>query len=443
MKNIQNAASSWQRFPKKHRLSILSLATLTMVALLWRPSSIEIASDSRKPVDMSTTQRSVLGDQNSEPLGEQIDSNSPEFSAPKDELEQEISSAQQTHRHVIAKNELLGSIFEQYGLTQNDMYSLIAANRSIERINPGMTLEWSLGEGGKITELKLERNVKDADLYTWEDGRYHYERVETQGEMQPVLLHGRITDSFYNAARSAGLSEGQIITIAKAMQWKFDLGRQAKKGDRFAVQLEREFIDGKAVGRGEIKALLYQSGSREYAAIQYQDGNFYDEKGQSLARAFDRLPTSKRYRISSPFNPNRKHPVTGRIAPHNGTDFATPIGTPIYATGDGVVVKAQKHALAGNYVVIKHGREYMTRFLHLHRILVKKGDTVTRGQKIALSGNTGRSTGPHLHYELIKNSRPVNAMKVPLPQASPVPSNQRTRFVATAESVLSSLRDQI
>ncbi len=443
MKNLLIAANSWQRFPKKHRLSILSLASLTLVALLWRPSSIEIASDLRKPVDMSTTQRSTLADQNSEPLGDQIDSDSPEFSAPKDELEQEISLEQQTHRHVIAKDELLGGIFEQYGLTQNDMYSLIAANRSIERINPGMTLEWSLGESGKIVELVLERNVKVADSYIWKDGRYHYQQVETQGEMQPVLLNGRITDSFYNAARSAGLSKGQIITIAKAMQWKFDLGRQAKKGDRFAVQLEREFIDGKAVGRGEIKALLYQSGNKEYAAIQYQDGNFYDEKGQSLARAFDRLPTSKRFRISSPFNPNRKHPITGRVAPHNGTDFATPIGTPIYATGDGVVVKAQKHALAGNYVVIKHGREYMTRFLHLHRILVKKGDTVTRGQKIALSGNTGRSTGPHLHYELIKNSRPVNAMKVPLPQASPVPSNQRARFVTSAESVVSSLRDQI
>lgn len=416
---------------------------LTLVALLWRPSSIDLPLDSRKSLEISSSQKTVLSDQYSEPLGEQIDSDAPEFSAPKDELEQELSSEQQTHSHVIAKGELLGSIFEQYGLMQNDMYALIAASKSIERINPGMSLEWSLGEGGKITQLRLERNVKTADVYTWQDGRYQYQQVETSGNFKPVFLSGRINGSFYNSAIAAGLTPGQIQTIAKAMQWKFDLGRQARRGDRFAVQVEREFIDGQAVGKGELKALLYSTGGKEYAAIRFDDNRFYDEKGQSLARAFDRLPTSKRYRISSPFNPNRRHPVTGRFAPHNGTDYATPIGTPVYATGDGVVVKAQKHALAGNYVVIKHGREYMTRYLHLHRILVKKGDRISRGQKIALSGNTGRSTGPHLHYELIKNARPVNSEKVPLPQASPVPRSKRPEFTANAQSVLSVLRDQI
>jgi|GEM_PF-1308538 len=443
MKNILVAANSWQRLSKKHRLSILGLMMLTLVALLWRPSSIDLPRDTRKPLDISSSQKTVLSDQNSEPLGEQIDSDSPEFSAPKDELEQELSNEQQTHSHVIAKGELLGSIFEQYGLMQNDMYALIGTNKSIERINPGMTLEWSLGEGGKITQLRLERNIKTADLYTWQDGRYHYQQVETSGNFKPVFLSGRINGSFYNSAIAAGLTPGQIQTIAKAMQWKFDLGRQARRGDRFAVQIEREFIDGKAVGKGELKALLYTTGSKEYAAIRFEDSRFYDENGQSLARAFDRLPTSKRYRISSPFNPNRRHPVTGRFAPHNGTDYATPIGTPVYATGDGVVVKAQKHALAGNYIVIKHGREYMTRYLHLHRILVKKGDRISRGQKIALSGNTGRSTGPHLHYELIKNARPVNSVKVPLPQASPVPRSKRNEFTSNAQSVLSVLRDQI
>ncbi|WP_235869188.1 peptidoglycan DD-metalloendopeptidase family protein [Veronia nyctiphanis] len=106
------------------------------------------------------------------------------------------------------------------------------------------------------------------------------------------------------------------------------------------------------------------------------------------------------------------------------------MGTPVLATGDGVVVKATKHSLAGYFVVIKHGREYTTRYLHLSRILVKKGQRVKMGQKIALSGNTGRSTGPHLHYELHKFGRPVNAMKVPLPQASPIPRKEKAGFIA-------------
>ncbi len=170
---------------------------------------------------------------------------------------------------------------------------------------------------------------------------------------------------------------------------------------------------------------------------------FYDEQGQSLDRALRRIPTAKRYRISSSFDPHRKHPITGRISPHNGTDFATPVGTSVLAAGDGVVVKARKHPLAGNYIVIKHGREYSTRYLHLHRILVKPGDHVSMGQRIALSGNTGRSTGPHLHFELLKYGHPVNAMKVPLPEAHPVPSQDRRVFERQAKRAKQALEQRL
>ncbi len=158
------------------------------------------------------------------------------------------------------------------------------------------------------------------------------------------------------------------------------------------------------------------------------DGQYYDLNGESLARAFSRYPTKSRYRLSSHFNPYRKHPVTGRVRPHNGTDFATPIGTPILATGDGVVTRVTNHPYAGLYIVIEHGDKYKTRFLHLSKALVRKGQTVSRGQKIALSGNSGRSTGPHLHYELHVNGRPVNAMTAPIPVAEGVGDKQRLAF---------------
>ncbi|USD64537.1 murein DD-endopeptidase MepM [Vibrio sp. SCSIO 43136] len=448
MTNFQNAATlTWQRLSKNHRTAIMGAFALTSAFMLWTPNVVEVTHEvSRKPIEITTEQQSSLADQDSEPfsepLGEQIDSNAPEFSAPKDELDYELEAEPVKHSHVVAKNELVSAIFSQYGLSSRDMYAMIGVDRSLERVNPGMNLEWQVDDEGKILELRIERSAKTADVYTWQDDKYHFEKIETQGEIQPIFLSGRVTDNFYNAAKSAGLTDGQIITLSNAMQWKFNFGRSARKGDSFAVKVNKEFIDGKPVGRGEVSALLYKSGGKEYTAIKASDGHFYDVKGESLSRAFNRLPTNKRYRISSPFNPNRRHPVTGRVAPHNGTDFATPIGTPIMATGDGVVVKAQKHPLAGNYVVIKHGREYMTRYLHLHRILVKPGQRVTRGQKIALSGNTGRSTGPHLHYELIKHGRPVNAMKVPLPQAAPIAKSERSAFISQAKSVLTALRDQ-
>lgn len=293
-------------------------------------------------------------------------------------------------------------------------------------------IEWSVTEEGRVKEFSVKRSAKMTDVYTLTDQGYKFKQLEENGEIKPVMLTGRISGSFYQSARTAGLSPNQIQTVVQALQWRFDFGREARKGDRFAVSVEREFIEGKAVTRGNVKSLYYLSGSREVFVMRHDDGQFYDAEGKSLNRALRRIPLAKRYRISSSFNPRRKHPVTGRISPHNGTDFATPIGTTVVAAGDGVVVKARKHPLAGNYVVIKHGREYMTRYLHLHKLLVKVGDKVTMGQRIALSGNTGRSTGPHLHYELIKKNRAVNAMKVPLPQAEPISSKQRGRFVQLA-----------
>ena len=164
------------------------------------------------------------------------------------------------------------------------------------------------------------------------------------------------------------------------------------------------------------------------------DGNYYDGQGNSLERGFRRYPTHSRYRISSNFNPARKHPVTGMVRPHEGTDFAVPVGTPVLATGDGIVQKATSHPLAGTYIVIKHGRTLSTRYLHLSKLLVKTGQRVKMGDKIGLSGNTGRSTGAHLHYELRINNRPVNAMTAKLPMAEPLSGKERRQFLAKVKS---------
>ena len=124
------------------------------------------------------------------------------------------------------------------------------------------------------------------------------------------------------------------------------------------------------------------------------DNNFYTPEGNSLDPSFARYPFDGSYRLSSGFNPRRKHPVTGRISPHNGTDFAMPIGTPVTAPANGRVEKIANHPAAGRYTIIRHDNGYRTRYLHLSRQLVSQGQRVTMGERIALSGNTGRSTRP-------------------------------------------------
>lgn len=167
------------------------------------------------------------------------------------------------------------------------------------------------------------------------------------------------------------------------------------------------------------------------AAFLADDGRFYDREGNSLERAFNRYPVDKKYRrITSAFNPRRKHPVTGRITPHNGTDFATPVGAPVYATGDGKVIGVRNHPYAGKYLVIEHNSVYTTRYLHLDQFLVKKGQYVTRGQKIALAGQTGRLTGPHLHFEVLVRNRAVDPIKADLPIARSIPNENKPIFYA-------------
>ncbi|MCC5854029.1 MAG: peptidoglycan DD-metalloendopeptidase family protein, partial [Alkalimonas sp.] len=167
---------------------------------------------------------------------------------------------------------------------------------------------------------------------------------------------------------------------------------------------------------------------QQLTAFLHENGQYYDAEGNSLQRAFMRIPLQREFRISSPFNPRRLHPVTRRVSPHNGTDFATPTGTPVLAAADGVVIRVENHPFAGRYIEIQHHGQYKTRYLHLDRALVRNGQRVERGQRIALSGATGRVTGPHLHYELHVNNRPVNPMTANIPLAQPIPDEGRDAF---------------
>ena len=184
----------------------------------------------------------------------------------------------------------------------------------------------------------------------------------------------------------------------------------------------------------------YYIAGKDYYAIRAEDGKFYDRNGTGLAKGFLRFPTAKQFRISSNFNPRRTNPVTGRVAPHRGVDFAMPQGTPVLSVGDGEVVVAKRSGAAGYYVAIRHGRSYTTRYMHLRKILVKPGQKVKRGDRIALSGNTGRSTGPHLHYEVWINQQAVNPLTAKLPRTEGLTGSDRREFLAQAKEIVPQLR---
>lgn len=198
-------------------------------------------------------------------------------------------------------------------------------------------------------------------------------------------------------------------------------------------------IDGYAFD-SRVLAIRYEGEHMDLTLVRNpSDDKFYTAAGDSLDPSFSRYPFEGSYRLSSHFNPNRRHPVTGRISPHNGTDFAMPIGSSVIAPASGRVERVDYHSAAGRYIVITHDNGYRTRYLHLSRALVKTGDHVEMGDQIALSGNTGRSTGPHLHYEVHVNNAPVNAMKVNLPENTSLDGNALIAFQHQAAPVLAAL----
>ncbi|AKC60016.1 murein DD-endopeptidase MepM [Blochmannia endosymbiont of Polyrhachis (Hedomyrma) turneri] len=229
-----------------------------------------------------------------------------------------------------------------------------------------------------------------------------------------IMIIGQLNDNFINSVRSLGLDSRNIQTIIHALEWQVNF-QKLHRGDKFSIltvcsrSLDRKNFEDSADKLFVVAVRLHSFG-KDYYAFRADNGRFYNRDAISMAGNFIRFPTLKQFRISSNFNLNRLNPITGRISPHFGVDFAVPIGTPVLSVGDGEVIVSKYGRISGNYIVIRHSNCCVTRYLHLNRLLVKVGQVVKKGDNIALSGNTGRSTGPHLHFEVWVNRKPVNPL---------------------------------
>ena len=243
-----------------------------------------------------------------------------------------------------------------------------------------------------------------------------------------VVVNIKKGQTFTEAAYGSGLSYSEIYKIIGLFKGRIQFSRHIQPGDSMRV------LFSNSKGKGSINAVEFKL-SRLGKVATYRnltDNRYYDENGPAAAKkaTFKRIPLEGNVRISSQFNPNRRHPVTGRIRPHNGTDFAVRVGTRVIAPSSGVVETARYSRSAGYFIVLNHANGYSTVYMHLSKLNVKPGQRVKMGQVIARSGNTGMSTGPHLHYELRRNGRPVNAMRVKLPSSgvSSATTRQIQRF---------------
>lgn len=332
----------------------------------------------------------------------------------------------------VEAGDTLSRIFRANKAPLEDLQEILAADAEylhLETLRPGTRIGLNFDEQGQFSELVLFLDPARHVSYSRQpDGAFVHQAFEEETFWVSEVLRGTINGSFYASAMQAGVTQAQILLIDQLLGSQLNFRRDLRAGDQFAVILGHEMTGTESTGKTRIEALSLERRARNHYAFLYDDGNYYDENGESVTPAFLRLPTTKRYRVSSHFNPRRLHPVTGRIAPHNGVDLATPTGTPILSTGDGIVTRIGNHPYAGKYIDIDHGGTHTTRYLHLHKILVRKGTAIKRGQKIALSGNTGRSTGPHLHFEFHINGRPVDPLTANIPTAAAIPKAEIARF---------------
>lgn len=328
---------------------------------------------------------------------------------------------------VVEAGDTLGDVFSLFNLSYT-MSKILEADKnvlSLDVINKGDKYRfWLRGNDDSydsknivLTRMEQVLGIEHQVVFQRNGDGFEYQETILEGSWRQRRINGVIKSgsSFYKSAVALGLPANDVAVIGRLLKSKLDFSRHTAAGDKFQVVISSQYIGDIATGNTKVEGVRFFNRKQVYSAFSFK-GNYFDSAGDGLERAFSRYVVNARYRVSSRFNPRRKHPITGLIRPHNGTDFATPKGTSIYSPGDGVVKRVVRHKYAGLYVEIQHSYKYRTRYLHLSKSLVRKGQRVKRGQKIALSGNTGASTGAHLHYEFHVNQKPINAMgsKVPV-----------------------------
>lgn len=411
-------------FPRKHLYIASALILTIFVSLTVIPSNEAEAK--------RTSQELVL---NIEPSLELIP-------------ESETITEERSWQYFKVKNgDSLSTIFKRAGVSATTLHKLINSSpeaKKLQRIFPGQTLAFDISADNELLAVKHVQNKLESTLFerskTEEKIQYTVKQIAREPEMVQRYSSATITSSLYLAADRAGLHQSSTMELANIFGGVIDFVYDVRAGDNFSILYEERYLDGEKLGPGPILAAEFTNRGETYTAYRYIDENgdigYYTIDGVSMRKAFLRAPLDFT-RISSNFNLRRLHPISKVRRPHRGIDYAAPRGTPVYAAGDGRVLKSGFTKANGNYIVLSHGTEYQTKYLHLHKRAVKRGQKVKQRQIIGWVGSTGFSTGPHLHYEFLVNGVHRNPRTIlnKLPKAKSLAKSEHDRFHAQIKGV--------
>ncbi|MBK7117181.1 MAG: M23 family metallopeptidase [Proteobacteria bacterium] len=349
----------------------------------------------------------------------------------------------------VQRNDTMDQIFRRMQLSLTDLANIRAldgARSALDRLRPGDELTFAR-RGDELVgierPLSLSQTLK---VQRGEDNGFTASVEEVPLTRHVIATGGAIDSSLFAAGTAAGLRDITTMALAEVFRWDVDFVLDLRQGDSFRLVYEQLEREGRIVADGEILAAEFINEGRRFRAVRYVNAegkaDFYTPEGTSLRKAFLKAPVQFS-RISSVFNPSRRHPVLNRIRAHRGVDYAAPTGTPVKAAGAGRIQFRGVKGGFGNVVEVEHSGRVVTRYGHLSRFAkgVGQGSKVEQGQVIGYVGSTGLATGPHLHFEYIERGvyvDPQKAIRRAQP-GPPVPAAERDRFALQSAPLLAKL----
>ncbi len=322
------------------------------------------------------------------------------------------------------------------GVAHEDIMAVVKDTkefRNLRNVKSGEVFRVHVTSDGGLKSLGFDLDeeshvtwTREGDTYTRQDGTYPVQRM-LKG------ISGTINSSLYASLQKINAPLSLAPKMNDILGWEIDFKRDLRQGDTFRILYEEVWKDGKRVRTGAIQAIEMVNKGRTRTAFLFTEGDhphYYDSEGHNMQKQLSRAPLNYS-RISSKYSHRRFHPVLKRWMPHLGVDYAAPLGTPVRAGGDGVVMAATRKKGNGRYIQIRHtNSEYQTYYLHLSRYAkgIRKGTKVDQGQIIGYVGATGYATGPHLDYRVKRRGQFVNPRKLKLPAAAPVATDLKSRF---------------
>ena len=346
----------------------------------------------------------------------------------------------------IHRGDTLDRLFRKNDLDLGHLATIIRlpdARQHLRVLRPGDEVEIT-HDDGELISLYRELSLTSALRVSKNSSGFEAEIIDRPIELRKRRAYGRIDSSLFESGNAAGLPDRLIMNLAGIFAWDIDFVLDIRVGDDYYLLYEEIYQDGEFVTDGEIIAAEFNNDGRTYQAIRFIDNDgrtdYFTPDGSSVRKAFVRAPVDFS-RISSSFNPRRRHPVLNTIRAHRGVDYAAPRGTPIKAAGDGKIIFRGRKGGYGNAVIVQHGGNITTLYAHMSNFARSApfGRRVKQGQVIGFVGSTGLATAAHLHYEYRLNGVHRNPRTVKLPKAEPIKEEYKQKFLGQAQPLLDEL----